>query len=1226
MFICLVLCTLRILAAKTINVDPIHGIDNINCISGNHPCKRLDYVFLKGNRNLNSTNVYLSLGSHMLNNDTRFKYVYDFTLMSVSNSVIVNCSQENAGISFYFSGNISFVNVTIQNCGVKHRSTTVNRNDPKSQLDHPFVRVAVYFAYCRSINITAASFIHNQGIAIAMYDVNGHVIIHKSQFISNSDYNTLNDTANMKYISGGGIYIEFTYCGALDPFSCTSLAYQKFYNHDSRYSITDCLFHSNYAESNYSHSFPDIPQNKSYISFGRGAGLSVNILGDGFNNVFLIQNCRFINNSALWGGALYISFKDFSQHNSVVIKQTNFTGNIATYAGGGIRADSIYLQPYASYSQTIKSGNKLSFQKLIFERNCAIWGGGLSIISTTRMIYSLDPESRTVEISDCKFFKNLATVGFAIGLSTINLNTDAIGSEMSYRVNLNHSFFEGNTMKLTEDKKVTGQGAIYSEEVTLVLFGQNKFYHNGFTAVVLDSSSLTLSASSITIFYQNHGLEGGALALYGNSWITFEERSTVTFENNQARRKGGAIYVKSSGPPRVSFETTELQSSACFLRYYNDRIKPNSWKTKILFKNNSAPIANGNSIYASTLQYCRSPGEKCRNSSALSWNVIEYEDNVGHQPEIVTNAVEITVNPSLWKASPYIPFSPDVYMLDEKGQSVYGSVKVDVMGYNSNVSLDPPNSIFLIRNKLSRIRLTGKVNSEYSVQLLTTSGQMVDTIKYNATLNRCPAGFRDVMGKCVCMADEHNDVVHCLENGTVYVLRGVYGFVNNKTGLLETVTCPPHYCACSSVLEDYVCELNLKNQCAKKRTGLLCSQCEEGLSVVLGSEQCKKCSNHWLFMLIPMLLCLFIAVNIILYLNIDAFSGYLNAYLYSYQMIVLLIPENVQLDNFIAFVIGITGLSGTGGNFGICLFDGMNNLQKLVFNYVSPVCMVLFTIIMGIAIPEKLWHKIFFRKSTTSDVESEARRRSFGRALSFVFVVCYSSFTGITLKLLHWSTLDDGKSYVVYEAAFSGFFHGQHLYYGIFAVFILFFVVLLFPIVLLFTPFFTYRFWWIQRLEPVLNTLKNCFKDRTTCRMFAAYYFICRLCLLAIAVFIPEEVTRLIVLTIACVLFQAFFTWVQPYRYRSYNFWDILLLTNMCVISLLSLILKVPSNTSLLVRKRMTYMLRTLIYIPLISIVLRFISYAYHRLQRKSILDETDAGIYLVIVLCPNFKLWLSVL
>ena len=125
------------------------------------------------------------------------------------------------------------------------------------------------------------------------------------------------------------------------------------------------------------------------------------------------------------------------------------------------------------------------------------------------------------------------------------------------------------------------------------------------------------------------------------------------------------------------------------------------------------------------------------------------------------------------------------------------------------------------------------------------------------------------------MDDTPIDVLYCLEDGTVYILKERWGYISATTGNLETKLCPSHYCRCNKETIDYLCLLDIDNQCQPNRHGRLCSQCVEGLSVVLSSEECKKCSNKWLAMLLLLIVDLSIFVVAVFYFKIDAFSGYL---------------------------------------------------------------------------------------------------------------------------------------------------------------------------------------------------------------------------------------------------------------------------------------------------------------------------------------------------------------
>ena len=60
--------------------------------------------------------------------------------------------------------------------------------------------------------------------------------------------------------------------------------------------------------------------------------------------------------------------------------------------------------------------------------------------------------------------------------------------------------------------------------------------------------------------------------------------------------------------------------------------------------------------------------------------------------------------------------------------------------------------------------------------------------------------------------------------------------------------CPFDYC----VNKPVVFALNNTDlQCAYNRSGLLCGRCKESYSLVLGTSQCRKCTNFYLVLLIP---------------------------------------------------------------------------------------------------------------------------------------------------------------------------------------------------------------------------------------------------------------------------------------------------------------------------------------------------------------------------------------
>ena len=1215
----LLLCLyVNVSTSNTITVDQKTGTDDTNCTKLLNPCKTLNYVFKNSSNILNRTAIVLNQGVHELNERIEIEYINDLSIVS-NQYAVINCSVINTGLIYKYVKQVRFENITIQNCGVFRQSTTVIYNSSGSlQEDRQLMVAAVTFIYSNSITITRSKFLYNKGVALALYDIKSFVKIENSYFSTNLESE---QSQSSEFRSGGGVHIEYTRCGALPPFDCT-VSKQREYNHNNQINITNTVFESNSAESRYNFSKPEKPLNKTYITYGKGGAVSIYILDNAKNNNFLFSECHFNNNQALWGGAVDISFKDESESNTVLIQNVTFENNKATYAGGALRIESFYLDDFNHYAQPRKltSGNTVDIQFSNFINNSAIWGGGVSIQGTTRLLYIENPEDSNYLIRECNFANNHATVGFAIGLSTINLNPDVIGPGMSYHLIIENCIFKGNLMILTEDKKVIGHGTLYSEQAPVILKGANSFFNNNNTVVVLDSSSLYFAPNSNVTFYNNNGIEGGAIALYGLSWILLGENATLLFRDNVARVRGGAIYAKNGGPTRVSFETTELSTSGCFIRYENKQLDPDLWSVTVIFSGNEAPNGTGNSVYASTLQHCRRAHEYRNQVEALNWTSIKYLRNKNGYAEIVTNAIDIQIKEDQWDAYPYLPFNPDITLLDERSQSVYGSIKISL---NETVKLDPPNNVFLIRNKLARLRITGESYSRFMFQFSSTSGQIFKSPIFEGHLKRCPAGFKldDQKEKCECMDDSSIDVIHCLENGTVYILKERWGYISTTTGNLETKLCPPHYCRCNKETIDYLCALDIDNQCQPNRHGRLCSQCKEGLSVVLGSEECQICSNKWLAMLLLLIVGLSVLVVAVLFFKVDAFSGHLNAFFYSYQMVLLLIPDSIKLDPFISFMIGITGFSGTGGSFGICMYDGMDNLDKLGMNYVAPGWMLIFTLFVGFCAPYSLWESRFCRGRATNyekrstEINNEkagksGREKSFAGALCFVIVISYTAFASTTMKLFKYVNIDGNK--YVYYAAFQRYGNGKHIGYLILAVITGLFIVLPFPIISIFHDCLKRQF--PTMINRIFETMNQCFKENL--HFFASFYFLCRVAMLAAFIFIEEEITRLIVLTILSFIITLVFTWVQPYKdkYKSFTLCDIALLTNLCLIGFLSLIISVPFVMDQNHRNRVGVFIKILIYLPLVVTVGRLLCYMCKKCKKADGNGEKDdkknTGIY----------------
>ena len=134
-----------------------------------------------------------------------------------------------------------------------------------------------------------------------------------------------------------------------------------------------------------------------------------------------------------------------------------------------------------------------------------------------------------------------------------------------------------------------------------------------------------------------------------------------------------------------------------------------------------------------------------------------------------------------------------------------------------------------------------------------SSGSLYFSVKLNQT---CPPGFynSESARSCVCEPRLAQYTNQCnITNGEGLITRDPnqhfsVGYDNSSHELILHPHCPFDYCVNGAVFFP----LNSTDiQCEYNRSGLLCGCCKEGYSLVLGTNQCSKCTNIHLALLIP---------------------------------------------------------------------------------------------------------------------------------------------------------------------------------------------------------------------------------------------------------------------------------------------------------------------------------------------------------------------------------------
>ena len=239
-------------------------------------------------------------------------------------------------------------------------------------------------------------------------------------------------------------------------------------------------------------------------------------------------------------------------------------------------------------------------------------------------------------------------------------------------------------------------------------------------------------------------------------------------------------------------------------------------------------------------------------------------------------------------------------------------------------------TVFSLSQKV-RLKLypEGSPCSKYDGGLLTIS----------VTINQtCPPGFNisDLARSCVCEPRLAQYTNQCnITNGLGQITResSQHFWVGFNNELILHPHCPFDYC----VNEPVVVPLNSTDtQCAYNRSGLLCGRCTEGYSLVLGTHQCRKCTNFYLVLFIPFSLMGVALVFLLFVCKLTVATGTLSGLVFYANIvgvnrtIFLPVESTDALSVFIAWL---------NIDFGIetCFYDGMDAYSNTWLQLAFPV-------------------------------------------------------------------------------------------------------------------------------------------------------------------------------------------------------------------------------------------------------------------------------------------------
>ena len=657
-----------------------------------------------------------------------------------------------------------------------------------------------------------------------------------------------------------------------------------------------------------------------------GGGLMVNPSSDA--DIINITNSTFSNNTAInHGGGLFLTSSP-TTCNSIIITNSIFIYNKAFKNGGGLHTSS--------------SGN-ITITSSTFIYNRADSGGGLYISSHANVV-----------ITESTFTDNTA-IGNGGGLhidSGTDIDVVIINSTFTSNKGSGLSFYPTEHSNISLSQMVISNnsqsGILVFNQVTVVFTGRH--------SIVANNSSPA---------------DGGGIFLGKDCYLTTSNGGHVSFINNTAHRYGGAIYSLANDYTLFNVKVYE--------RTFDDQCTT-IHDLSATFINNSAAIA-GDQLYGGQFIFCDK-------SSQVNLLIKTYIFECHNMPAAIKTAP--SVHPLSPVSSDPIAVCPcvndtidcSIMSLDREiypGQILHVSlVTVGLCGGVSpgTVVVEHDKKINIISNTTDYIstscttlgytvKPTTYIISNTTFKINVANGDIHDSIwpiDVKLTILPCPTGLvhavnsTSMSGDCVCNnIIAHMSGVMCNVSWMPYPIeRSGNNWISyqieygKESCTIAHIGCPFDYCNTSPV-KFALNESDL--QCNYNRSGILCGQCIQGLSLMIGSNRCTNCTDMKLVsvsIVIVATVAGVVLVILLMLLNLTVSVGSINGLLF-YANLVKLNESVFFSSGNIPVITQFISWCNLDMGFEYCFVDGLDGYVKTWLQFVFPlyVWFLVIVIILG---------------------------------------------------------------------------------------------------------------------------------------------------------------------------------------------------------------------------------------------------------------------------------------
>ena len=673
--------------------------------------------------------------------------------------------------------------------------------------------------------------------------------------------------------------------------------------------------------------------------------------------------------------------------------------------------------------------------------------------------------------------------------------------------------FRGNTV-------ISNNHAGYRESVfiitnlsTVTFSGRTTLTNNsGAKSALLIANSSAVTFNSHTIFTNNSGTVGGAISSYGafltfggiakfignsaaingggislkkGSTIEIKSITNLSFHNNKAGYYGGGIFVGEIGLWKSKTAYIE-----CFLR-----VNPNS---NVEFQDNTAEVA-GRDLYGGWIDLCYYENTRYYKrqspSQFLTFKANDSDDRL--KTDISSSPSRICMcNNSGWyskttqafmEAFPGETIKIEVVAVGQRFGVVPATVKAEFKNTDTNI-IDDLEKLQITGNKCTILKYTIKSRNKFETLSLAVERQYVpepyprnrsklqelQQLEITISLKECPLGFKFDSNRNICACHPFIERWGVKCNITSQkILRKASQWISTTLSQAVVINhhCPYDYCKSS----DLSFNLSIPDeQCASNRSGILCGACQPGLSHVLGTSMCKKCSNTWLLLVIPFVLTGAVLVAGLMFLNLTVSTGTINGLIFYANIVrantAIFFPgekANTFLSWFIAWLNLDIGIE-------TCFYDGLDAYAKTWLQFAFPLYIWL---LAGIIIVSCHYFTTAAKIFGSNGVN----------VLATLFLLSYSKLLRVTITIfqpIHLTSDDPDYNRPVWQ--YDGnveYLHSRH---------VPLFIVAMSLSILLFTLYTLTLFgiqwlkkmshlrvlFWVERLKPFFDAYTGVYRDQ----------------------------------------------------------------------------------------------------------------------------------------------------